>query len=91
MIVEAFQNAGSSDSAEGTAPIPKALNLAPVPAQRMEFHGPAKQQEPESAPRAMRQASGTVDPNDPGSWGRVGRNDACPCGSGKKYKACHGA
>jgi len=22
---------------------------------------------------------------------RVGRNDACPCGSGKKYKHCHGA
>lgn len=22
---------------------------------------------------------------------RVGRNDACPCGSGKKYKRCHGA
>jgi preprotein translocase subunit SecA len=21
---------------------------------------------------------------------RVGRNDACPCGSGKKYKLCHG-
>jgi hypothetical protein len=21
----------------------------------------------------------------------VGRNDACPCGSGKKYKKCHGA
>ena len=21
---------------------------------------------------------------------RVGRNDPCPCGSGKKYKACHG-
>jgi hypothetical protein len=21
---------------------------------------------------------------------RVGRNDACPCGSGKKYKTCHG-
>jgi preprotein translocase subunit SecA len=21
---------------------------------------------------------------------RVGRNDACPCGSGKKYKHCHG-
>ena len=21
---------------------------------------------------------------------RLGRNDACPCGSGKKYKACHG-
>ncbi len=31
------------------------------------------------------------DPNDPSSWGRVGRNDPCPCGSGKKYKHCHGA
>ena len=31
------------------------------------------------------------DPNDPSSWGKVGRNEACPCGSGKKYKHCHGA
>jgi preprotein translocase subunit SecA len=23
-------------------------------------------------------------------WGLVGRNDPCPCGSGKKYKQCHG-
>jgi hypothetical protein len=23
--------------------------------------------------------------------GRVGRNDPCPCGSGKKFKKCHGA
>jgi preprotein translocase subunit SecA len=30
------------------------------------------------------------DPNDPNSWGRVGRNEVCPCGSGKKYKHCHG-
>ncbi len=29
-------------------------------------------------------------PNDPASWGKVGRNEACPCGSGKKYKHCHG-
>src|SRR5215467_1150088 len=29
-------------------------------------------------------------PNDPASWGKVGRNQACPCGSGKKYKHCHG-
>jgi len=25
-----------------------------------------------------------------GQWPRVGRNDLCPCGSGKKYKHCHG-
>lgn len=31
------------------------------------------------------------DPNNPASWGKVGRNEACPCGSGKKYKHCHGA
>jgi preprotein translocase subunit SecA len=24
-------------------------------------------------------------------WSHVGRNDPCPCGSGKKYKKCHGA
>jgi preprotein translocase subunit SecA len=29
-------------------------------------------------------------PTDPTSWGKVGRNEACPCGSGKKYKHCHG-
>ena len=27
---------------------------------------------------------------DPTTWGKVGRNEACPCGSGKKYKHCHG-
>jgi len=29
-------------------------------------------------------------PNDPTTWGKVGRNEPCPCGSGKKYKHCHG-
>ncbi len=29
-------------------------------------------------------------PNDPTSWGKVGRNEPCPCGSGKKFKHCHG-
>jgi preprotein translocase subunit SecA len=27
---------------------------------------------------------------DPQSWGKVGRNEPCPCGSGKKFKHCHG-
>ena len=30
------------------------------------------------------------DPQNPSSWGKVGRNENCPCGSGKKYKHCHG-
>jgi preprotein translocase subunit SecA len=29
-------------------------------------------------------------PQDPTSWGKVGRNEPCPCGSGKKFKHCHG-
>jgi preprotein translocase subunit SecA len=31
-----------------------------------------------------------IDPNDPSTWGRVQRNAPCPCGSGQKYKHCHG-
>lgn len=29
-------------------------------------------------------------PSDPTTWGKVGRNELCPCGSGKKFKHCHG-
>ncbi|MDJ0858086.1 MAG: preprotein translocase subunit SecA [Dinoroseobacter sp.] len=28
--------------------------------------------------------------DDPATWGNPGRNDPCPCGSGKKFKHCHG-
>jgi preprotein translocase subunit SecA len=37
-----------------------------------------------------RQAAGRANPSDPSTWGRVARNAPCPCGSGKKYKHCHG-
>ncbi len=36
------------------------------------------------------QAAPERDARDPSTWGRVGRNELCPCGSGKKYKHCHG-
>jgi preprotein translocase subunit SecA len=32
-----------------------------------------------------------VNPNDPSTWGKVQRNAPCPCGSGRKFKHCHGA
>ena len=41
-------------------------------------------------PISNRQASAEIDPNNPDTWGRVPRNSPCPCGSGKKYKHCHG-
>ena len=31
------------------------------------------------------------DETDPATWGNPSRNDPCPCGSGKKFKHCHGA
>ena len=31
-----------------------------------------------------------VDPNDPATWHNSARNAPCPCGSGKKFKHCHG-
>lgn len=37
-----------------------------------------------------RKAATQIDPNNPATWGKVARNDKCPCGSGKKYKQCHG-
>jgi preprotein translocase subunit SecA len=30
------------------------------------------------------------DASNPATWGKVGRNENCPCGSGKRYKHCHG-
>ncbi|MBE9605556.1 preprotein translocase subunit SecA [Acetobacteraceae bacterium H6797] len=41
----------------------------------------------DAAPRPMAEA---VDPNDPATWSGTPRNAPCPCGSGKKYKHCHG-
>jgi len=32
-----------------------------------------------------------LNPSDPATWGKVQRNAPCPCGSGKKFKQCHGA
>ena len=42
---------------------------------------------PEPTPEAL--AAG-FDPDNPDSWGNPGRNTACPCGSGRKFKHCHG-
>ena len=47
-------------------------------------------EEQRRAPLQTRKAAAEVDPNDPATWGKVSRNAPCPCGSGKKYKHCHG-
>ena len=44
----------------------------------------------QAAPGAIVAPAAERNPNDPTTWGKVGRNEACPCGSGKKFKHCHG-
>ncbi|MEJ0017111.1 MAG: preprotein translocase subunit SecA [Acetobacteraceae bacterium] len=74
----------------------------PAPMQMMELHPqptPAFAGEPELAMEgagamtvtsAQPLRSDSVDPNDPATWRNTSRNAPCPCGSGKKYKHCHG-
>ena len=40
--------------------------------------------------RLLNTSSQGIDPEDPSTWGKVPRNAPCPCGSGRKYKHCHG-
>jgi preprotein translocase subunit SecA len=51
---------------------------------------PTPRAEERRAPLQTRKATGSLNPKDPSTWGKVSRNAACPCGSGKKYKHCHG-
>ncbi len=65
-----------------------AATAEPEPAMAGAGAGPA---EAALAPVRSRQATGNMDPGDPSTWGRIARNAPCPCGSGKKYKHCHGS
>jgi len=49
----------------------------------------AAAQDTEAPPEATPRVSG-FDESDPATWGNPGRNEPCPCGSGKKFKHCHG-
>ncbi|MEN0077165.1 MAG: SEC-C metal-binding domain-containing protein, partial [Paracraurococcus sp.] len=51
--------------------------------------GPGYEPVPMGTADAPRRAE-AVDPADPSTWSRTARNAPCPCGSGKKYKHCHG-
>ncbi len=46
---------------------------------------------PEGKVQSLPSRNVAFDQNDPSTWGQTQRNAPCPCGSGKKYKQCHGA
>jgi preprotein translocase subunit SecA len=72
---------------------PPEMAPRPLPAMQASHIDPLTGED-EMAPQAAgftRIPTGPVDPNKPETWAKVQRNAPCPCGSGRKYKHCHGA
>ena len=62
------------------------------PSPEMAYAGdaPADSAQPRRRAPSPTVAAPAFDADDPATWNRTPRNAACPCGSGKKYKHCHG-
>jgi preprotein translocase subunit SecA len=71
-----FQHAAAPSLVPPPAPVPERPSAAPAPGQPLRPAASAAAAEPVT-PYVREQP-------------KVGRNDPCPCGSGKKYKQCHG-
>ena len=69
-------------------PLPTRVPTTTIDALEKEFER-KKQRELEAARFAG--AKGSAEPAQRNAGSKVGRNDPCPCGSGKKFKKCHGA
>jgi len=74
-IVMQHAEAPSFSQSEGEAPPPPAAPPAAAGGRPLNVAPPRAQPKPETVVRDMP---------------KVGRNDPCPCGSGKKFKQCHG-
>ncbi len=64
------------------------MALATAGAETLARHGIGPAAAAAAASRAAQAPA--RNPHDPSNWGKVGRNEACPCGSGRKFKHCHG-
>ncbi len=91
---------------ENVVTVLSSMEIEAVPSEPLDLFGAEEQQmqasHPSVAPEPAEQPNGTpahtrnlsatgIDTNNPETWGRVARNAPCPCGSGKKFKHCHGA
>ncbi|RAZ85944.1 preprotein translocase subunit SecA [Cereibacter johrii] len=65
----------------------RAAAAAEAPAQAPVAPAPQAAAAPQPAPELVGAEAGEPDP---AAWDNVARNDPCPCGSGLKYKHCHG-
>jgi preprotein translocase subunit SecA len=72
-------------------PPPQVVESHPDPAMAMAGAEPAYEMVGGGgAITAVPMRSDAVDPNNPSTWHNSPRNALCPCGSGKKFKHCHG-
>ena len=75
---------------EGFAMFQDMVDAVRLEAVRYLFH--VRLAEPKTAPtRTAPNPTGKKAPTQAKAGGEVGRNEPCPCGSGQKYKRCHGA
>jgi len=75
--VQKAENVRRSSQPQGVAQKPEVQNTAErASAARAGAGGQAQQQKPKAEPIRVEQ--------------KTGRNEPCPCGSGKKFKQCHG-
>ncbi|MGE0226460.1 MAG: preprotein translocase subunit SecA [Acetobacteraceae bacterium] len=100
MLDELKERVTSMLSRVELAPEQPPISFDPTPQPMMELHPTASAYG--EAEMAMEGAGGgvalamepmraeEVRPDDPSTWRNVGRNAPCPCGSGKKFKHCHG-
>ncbi len=81
------QYQASEDPVQGTSGMQRALAAGPAPGEEVIFA-------PAEGPAAAQGAAGVPEVDKPvvrdSAFERAGRNDPCPCGSGKKFKFCHG-
>ncbi len=70
---------------------PPDLTPQPLPMMQASHLDPNTGEDDFDRARQAALESGVVDPNNPATWSKIQRNAPCPCGSGKKYKHCHGA
>jgi preprotein translocase subunit SecA len=69
---------------------PPALEPAPLPVMQASHIDPLTGEDEFAHARAAA-AAGPVNPDNPATWNKIQRNAPCPCGSGRKFKHCHGA
>jgi preprotein translocase subunit SecA len=86
--VASAERAPVNESAVSTIAVPTRAPSTTIDALEKEFE---RKKQRELGAARMAGASASSEPSQRNAGAKVGRNDPCPCGSGKKYKKCHGA